>query len=117
MQLEIDALKEAAAWPGADRHTPVVLASQLNAAEFYQEGGMGLTSVPATDSIMGAVAARQAATSAFDHGLSVGCAVAVVVGALLAGAFLPAQPPQLPGPEHHLAELTATTSDGKDLVR
>jgi hypothetical protein len=65
-------------------------------------------------------AVRQAATSAFDHGLSVGCVVAGVVavaGALLAGAFLPAQPPQMPGPEHHLTELTATTSDGKDLVR
>jgi hypothetical protein len=63
---------------------------------------------------------RQAATSAFDHGLSVGCLVAgaiAVAGALLAGAFLPAQPPQMPGPEHHLGELTATTSDGKDLVR
>ncbi len=37
-QLEIDALKEAAAWPGADRRTPVVLASQLMAAEPHQEG-------------------------------------------------------------------------------
>ena len=33
MQLKIDALKEAAAWPGAGRRTPVVLASQLMAAE------------------------------------------------------------------------------------
>jgi glyoxylase-like metal-dependent hydrolase (beta-lactamase superfamily II) len=38
MQLKIDALKEAAAWPDADRRTPVVLASQLMAAELYQEG-------------------------------------------------------------------------------
>ncbi len=38
MQLEIDALKEAAAWPGADQRTIVVLASQLMAAELYQEG-------------------------------------------------------------------------------
>jgi hypothetical protein len=38
MQLEIDALKEAAAWPGADRRTLVVLASQLMAAGLYQEG-------------------------------------------------------------------------------
>ena len=38
MQLEIDALKKAAAWPGADRRTTVVLASQLMAAERYQEG-------------------------------------------------------------------------------
>jgi len=38
MQLKIDALKAAAAWPGADQRTPVVLASQLMAAELYQEG-------------------------------------------------------------------------------
>ena len=38
MQLEIDALNEAAAWPGSDRRTPVVLASQLMAAELHQEG-------------------------------------------------------------------------------
>jgi hypothetical protein len=38
MQLKIDALKEAAARPGADRRTPVVLASQRMAAELYQEG-------------------------------------------------------------------------------
>jgi glyoxylase-like metal-dependent hydrolase (beta-lactamase superfamily II) len=38
MQLKIDALKEAAAWPGADQRTTVVLASQLMAAELYQEG-------------------------------------------------------------------------------
>jgi hypothetical protein len=65
-------------------------------------------------------AVRQAATSAFDHGLSVGCVVAgavAVAGALLAGAFLPAQPLQVPGPEHRLAELAAAASDGKDLVR
>jgi len=38
VQLQIDALKEAAAWPGAGRRTLVVLASQLMAAELYQEG-------------------------------------------------------------------------------
>ncbi|WP_214322707.1 MBL fold metallo-hydrolase [Nonomuraea sediminis] len=38
MWLEIDALKEAAAWPDADQRTTVVLASQLMAAERYQEG-------------------------------------------------------------------------------
>ncbi|HEX9034205.1 MAG TPA: hypothetical protein VF834_20370 [Streptosporangiaceae bacterium] len=38
MQLTIDALKEAAAWPNADQRTTVVLASQLMAAELYQEG-------------------------------------------------------------------------------
>ncbi len=31
MQLETDALKDAAAWPGAGQRTPVVLASQLMA--------------------------------------------------------------------------------------
>ncbi len=46
-------------------------------------------------------AVRQAATGAFDHGLSVGCVVAGAVavgGAILAAAFLPAQPevPQEP---------------------
>ena len=38
MQLQIDALKEAAAWPGAGWRTLVVLASQLMATELYQEG-------------------------------------------------------------------------------
>jgi len=32
MQLTIDALKEAAAWPDADQRIPAVLASQLMAA-------------------------------------------------------------------------------------
>ena len=38
MQLKIDALKEAAARPGAGQRTPVVLASQLVAAGLYQKG-------------------------------------------------------------------------------
>jgi hypothetical protein len=38
VQLEIDALKEAAARPGAGRRTPVVPASQLMAGELCQEG-------------------------------------------------------------------------------
>ncbi len=38
MQLKIDALTEAAAWPGPGRRTLIVLASQLMAAELYQEG-------------------------------------------------------------------------------
>jgi EmrB/QacA subfamily drug resistance transporter len=66
-----------------------------------------------------AAAVHQAATRAFDHGLSVGCVVAAAIalaGALLAAAFLPAQPPQPAGPDHQ-AELPATASDGKDLVR
>jgi EmrB/QacA subfamily drug resistance transporter len=40
---------------------------------------------------------REVAIGAFDHGLSIGCLVAGLValaGAFLAGAFLPAQPPQ-----------------------
>ncbi len=38
MQLQSDALNEAAAWPCAGQRTLVVLASQLMAAELYQEG-------------------------------------------------------------------------------
>ena len=38
MQPTIDALNDAAAWPGPDQRTLVVLASQLVAAELYQEG-------------------------------------------------------------------------------
>jgi hypothetical protein len=38
VQLTIDALMETAAWPGPVRRTLVVLASQLMAAELYQEG-------------------------------------------------------------------------------
>jgi EmrB/QacA subfamily drug resistance transporter len=44
-------------------------------------------------------AVRQTAIAAFDHGLSIACVVAglvAVAGALIAGAFLPAQPPQQP---------------------
>ncbi|RAG84333.1 MFS transporter [Streptacidiphilus pinicola] len=58
-------------------------------------------------------AVRQAAITAFDHGLSIGCVVAAcvaVAGALLAAAFLPAQPPQHPAPEHHRVEMAATTN-------
>ncbi|MBY8856041.1 MFS transporter [Nocardia sp. CA2R105] len=55
---------------------------------------------PAADAV------RRAATDAFDHGLSIGCVVAGVVaavGALLAVAFLPAQPPQRPQTHHRSA--------------
>ncbi|HEY5989406.1 MAG TPA: hypothetical protein VIV12_23955 [Streptosporangiaceae bacterium] len=38
MQLEIDALKEAAGWPGVGQPAAVVPASQLMAAELGQEG-------------------------------------------------------------------------------
>jgi EmrB/QacA subfamily drug resistance transporter len=66
---------------------------------------------------------RQAATDAFDHGLSVGCVVAglvAVAGALLVGAFLPAQPPQPPqppGPDRQPAGSAERSNDRKDLVR
>lgn len=59
-----------------------------------------------------AAAVRHTATSAFDHGLSVGCVVAGVVavaGALLAAAFIPSQPPQQATPDRRRnAELAAT---------
>jgi hypothetical protein len=42
--------------------------------------------------------------------------VVAVAGALLAGVFLPAQPPQQPGPEHRPAELPDATSNRKDPV-
>lgn len=60
-------------------------------------------------------AVRQAAADAFDHGLSVGCLVAgavAVAGALLAAAFLPAQPPQ-----HQRAAAAETTNERKSLSR
>ncbi|MCI3276147.1 MFS transporter [Streptomyces cylindrosporus] len=59
---------------------------------------------------------RQAATGAFDHGLSIGCVVAGVVavaGALLAAAFLPAHPE----PTHLTTESADATSKQKDPVR
>jgi EmrB/QacA subfamily drug resistance transporter len=67
-----------------------------------------------------AEAVRQAATSAFDHGLSIGCVVAGAValaGALLAAAFLPAQPPQQPGPQHQPSDRAENANDQRDLVR
>jgi EmrB/QacA subfamily drug resistance transporter len=57
---------------------------------------------------------RQAASNAFDHGLSIGCVVAgavAVLGALLAVAFLPAQPPQPPEPQRHPADATDNRND------
>jgi len=66
-----------------------------------------------------AAAVHQVATSAFDHGLSVGCVVAASIalaGALLAAAFLPAQPPQVAGREDHQVELPATASPEGDFV-
>jgi hypothetical protein len=64
-------------------------------------------------------AVHEAAINAFDHGVSVGCVVAgvaAVAGALLAAAFLPAQPPQRPEPDHQPA-ASVDTGDRRDLVR
>jgi EmrB/QacA subfamily drug resistance transporter len=57
---------------------------------------------------------HQAATGAFDHGLTIGCVVAGAVaaaGALLAAAFLPAQPPRPPEPASRPDELAVTTTE------
>jgi EmrB/QacA subfamily drug resistance transporter len=69
---------------------------------------------------------RQAATAAFDHGLSIGCVTAGAValaGALLAATFLPAPDPQYretrPGPAGppDCEGATMPADDEKDLVR
>jgi EmrB/QacA subfamily drug resistance transporter len=60
-------------------------------------------------------AVHQAAAEAFDHGVSIGSVVAGVVavgGALLAAAFLPAQPPQPAGPDHRPADLATVSEPG-----
>jgi len=67
-----------------------------------------------------AEAVRQAAATAFDHGLSIGCVVAGVVavaGALIAAVFLPAQPAQQLGSQHHPVDAGETTHYQRDLVR
>ncbi|MEV0399973.1 DHA2 family efflux MFS transporter permease subunit [Actinoallomurus sp. NPDC050550] len=67
-----------------------------------------------------AQAIHQAATNAFDHGLSIGCVVAgavAAVGALLAAAFLPAQPAQQPEPPTRPSEPAHAGSHRKDLTR
>ena len=100
-----------ASLPATLPHTLTNLARQSAGAAF---GVSGQLAARGQGTVADAV--RQAATSAFDHGLSVGCVVAgavAVAGALLAGAFLPAQPPQPPEPE----QLIPTADEGKDLVR
>jgi EmrB/QacA subfamily drug resistance transporter len=104
-----------ASLPARLPHTLTDLARQSAGAAF---GVSGQLAAHGQSAAAGAV--RLAATGAFDHALSVGCVVAGVVacaGALLAGVFLPAQPPQLPGPDHYLAELATAASEGKDLAR
>jgi EmrB/QacA subfamily drug resistance transporter len=100
---------------------PTALPHSLNDLAHQSVGAAyGVSSQLSANGQTGAAdAVRQAATSAFDHGLSVGCVVAgavAVAGALLAAAFLPAQPPQQPEPEHR-ASLVETTGHRKDLVR
>ncbi|MET9912825.1 DHA2 family efflux MFS transporter permease subunit [Streptomyces sp. NPDC006476] len=58
-------------------------------------------------------ALRHAATNAFDHGLAIGCVVAgavAVAGALLAAAFLPAQPAPQREPAAEPGELADTAT-------
>ena len=101
--------------PATLPHTLTNLARQSVGAAFGVSGQLA-----AHGQSTAAAAVRQAATSAFDHGLSVGCVVAAAIalaGALLAASFLPAQPPQMPGPEHHQAERPVIASHGKDPVR
>jgi Major Facilitator Superfamily len=104
-----------ASLPAALPHALANIAHQSVGAAFDVSGQLAAHGQNAA-----ADAVRQAASTAFDHGLSIGCIVAgavAVAGALLASAFLPAQPPQMPAPEDPQAELAATASDGKDLVR
>jgi len=103
-----------ASLPATLPHTLASLARQSVGAAF----GVS-SSLAAHGQGTAAAAVHQAATGAFDHGLSVGCVVAAAIalaGALLAAAFLPAQPPQAPEPEYDQAELSATASHGEDLV-
>jgi EmrB/QacA subfamily drug resistance transporter len=104
-----------ASLPATLPHALANLARQSAGAAFGVSGQLAARGQSAA-----AGAVRLAATSAFDHGLSVGCVVAGAValaGALLAIAFLPAQPPQAPEPELHQAGLPATETQGEDLVR
>jgi len=101
--------------PATLPHALTNLVRQSVGAAFGVSGQLAAHGHPAA-----AAAVHQAATTAFDHGLSAGCVVAAAIalaGALLAAVFLPAQPPQVPGLGQHPAGLRATASDGKDLVR
>ncbi|MEV6056817.1 DHA2 family efflux MFS transporter permease subunit [Streptomyces sp. NPDC052107] len=95
--------------PAALPHALTDLAHQSVGAAFGVAGQLAAQGRPALAEVV-----RQAATGAFDHGLSVGCVVAGVVavaGALLAAVFLPAHPSQQPEPAHQPAQLADITSD------
>ncbi len=97
MQREIEALEKAAAWPGADQRTLIVLASQLMAAELYQEG----FDYFAARSDAAAAAAPAPAAAAAD-----------ALGLALAGAF----ESRLGGrTEQAIAKMDAATSLGLGL--
>jgi hypothetical protein len=95
---------------------PPALPARLADVAHQSIGGAYAVSAQLAGQGQGALASavRQAATGAFDHGVSVGCVVAGLVaagGALLAAAFLPAQPPRQLGPDRQSAELAATARD------
>jgi EmrB/QacA subfamily drug resistance transporter len=103
-----------AALPAALPQTLTRLAHQSVGAAFAVSGQLTAHGQPAAAAVV-----RQAAINAFDHGLSLGCVVAGAValaGALLAAAFLPAQPPQ-PESEHQPVATAEITSDREELVR
>jgi hypothetical protein len=101
--------------PGALPHALTHLAHQSIGAAFAVSSQLTNHGQLATGD-----AVRQAAANAFDHGLSIGCVVAgavAVAGALLAAAFLPAQPLQPSGAQPLVADAAETTDDRKALVR
>jgi EmrB/QacA subfamily drug resistance transporter len=103
-----------------DASLPATLPPQLTNLAHQSVGAAFSVSDQLTARGQGAAAdaVRQAATNAFDHGLSVGCIVAGAVavgGAMLAAAFLPAQPSPQAVPEHRPAE--PSTNRRKDLAR
>ncbi len=97
---------------------PATLADVVHQSVGAAFGVSGQLAAQGQVGLAGAV--REAATHAFDHGLSVGCVVAGVVavaGALLAAVFLPAQPPQQRAPEHRPAASVDELRDLADLAR
>jgi hypothetical protein len=97
-----------------DTALPASLSGALKDAAHHSVGGAYQVSAQLTGhgQQTAADAVRLAATNAFDHALSVGCAVAgfvAVGGALLAAAFLPAQPQPGAG-DVTLEPVVATTN-------